>query len=108
MFFVIENKYFKSQEQLRTSTLMKAYYIVAKYPIHATELAIDTYIQQQYSTNLKNMCINLLLNLTVHKDDAGNLIFLFKDQKYDKIARLITYGNGAIPGSKILQTALKT
>jgi hypothetical protein len=55
---------------------------------------------------LKNICIKLLLNLTFYKDNTGNLILMFKDPKYDIIARLITYGNGAIPGSKILQIAL--
>jgi hypothetical protein len=67
---------------------------------------MDQYIQQQYNTSLQNMCVKLLLSLTFHKDADGNLVLLFKDPKYDQIARLITYGNGAIPGSKILQIAL--
>lgn len=33
---------------------------------------------------------------------------MFKDPKYDTIASLITYGNGAIPGSRILQIALNS
>ena len=32
---------------------------------------------------------------------------MFKDPKDDKLAQLVTYGNGAIPGSSILQVALK-
>lgn len=107
MFFTINNLKYLSTEQLRTSTLLKAYYIIQKYPMYATELLMDSYIQQQYETTLKNMCIKLLLNLTFYKDDLGNLVLTFKDPKYDKLARLITYGNGAIPGSKILQKALK-
>ena len=67
---------------------------------------MDNFIQQQYKTTLKDMCIKLLLNLTYYEDDTGNLILIFKNPHYDKIARLITYGNGAIPGSRILQTAL--
>jgi hypothetical protein len=69
---------------------------------------LSRFIQQQYKTSLKNMCIKLLLSLTFYKDAEGNLILLFKDPTYDKIASLITYGNGAIPGSKILQIALNT
>jgi hypothetical protein len=95
-----------STEQLRASTMLNAYYVIKHYPLHASELALDSYIQQQYDVSLKNMCIKLLLNLTFHKDDEGNLVLLFKDHKYDKIAQLITYGNGAIPGSQILQIAL--
>ena len=106
MFFKINNKYL-SAERAKTNTLMNAYYIIKNYPFHASDILMDQYINQQYKTDLKNMCINLLLNLTYYQDKSGNLILMFKNPKYDKIARLITYGNGAIPGSKILQVALK-
>ena len=107
MFFSIPNKRYLSTEQLRTSTLLKAYYIVKKYPLHSSELILDQYIQQQYNMSLKNMCIKLLLNMTFYENDTSELILMFKDPKYDKLARLITYGNGALLGSKILQIALK-
>lgn len=106
MFFNIDNKRYLSPELLRTSALMSAYYTIQNYPLKASELALDQFIKQQYHTSLKNICIKLLLNLTFYKDPYGNFILLFKDPKYDKLARLITYGNGAIPGSKILQIAL--
>lgn len=108
MFFTINNTRYISVEQLRTSTLLKAYYVVQKYPLHATELALDQFLQQQYNMTLKNMCIKLLLNLTYYDDNSGHLILMFKDPKWDQIARLITYGNGVIQGSKILKTALNT
>lgn len=108
MLFTIKNNRYISIEQLRTDTLLKAYFLIKNYPFHASEQAMDNFIQQQYKSTLKDMCIKLLLSLTFHKDDEGNLILLFKDPKYDKIASLITYGNGAIPGSRILKTALKT
>lgn len=108
MFFIIKNKQFISLEQLRANTLLNAYYIIKNYPMHASDLILDQFIQQQYDTSIKNMCIKLLLSLTFHKSDEGNLVLLFKDPKYDKIARLITYGNGAIPGSKILKIALSS
>ena len=106
MFFSINNKRYLSTEQLRTSTLLNAYYIIKNYPLHASDMIMDQYIQQQYNTTLKNMCIKLLLQLNFYENDSGNLILIFKNPKYDKIASLITYGNGAIPGSKILQTAI--
>ena len=108
MFFSIPNKRRVSQEHLRTSTLLKAYYIIQKYPIHAADKILDDFIQQQYKISLKNMCIKLMLSLSFYEDNDGNLVLLFKDPKDDKIARLITYGNGAIPGSKILQIALNS
>lgn len=106
MLFTIKNKRRESIEQLRTNTLLSAYFIIKNYPLHASDLILDQFIQRQYEVSLKNMCIKLLLSMSFHKDDEGNLVLLFKDPKYDKIARLITYGNGAIPGSKILQIAL--
>ena len=106
MFFSVNNKHYLSIEQLRSSTLLDAYFIIKNYPLHASDLVLDNYIQQQYNVSLKNLCIKLLLSLTFYTNDDGNLVLLFKDPKYDKIARLITYGNGAIPGSRILQIAL--
>lgn len=107
MLFTISNNRYMSIEQLRTNTLLNAYFIIKNYPLHASDLALDQFIRQQYKSSLKDMCIKLLLSLTFYKNNNGGLILLFKDPRYDKIAQLITYGNGAIPGSKILQTALK-
>ena len=108
MFFHIANKRHQSIEQLRASTLLNAYVIIKNYPMHASEIPLDQFIQQQYKVSLKNMCINLLLNTSFYEDANKDLILLFKDPKNDKIAQLITYGNGAIPGSKILQLALNS
>lgn len=106
MFFTVTNKKYLSQEQLRINTLIDAYFIIQNYPLHASELILDQFIQKQYNVSLKNLCIKLLLSLTPYKDDSQNIILLFKNQKDDALARLITYGNGAIPGSKILKIAL--
>ncbi len=95
-----------SPEQLRADTLLNAYFLIKNYPIKATERAIDTYINQQYRMSLKDLCVKLLLSLSFYADTEGNLVLLFKNPKHDKLAQLITYGNGAIPGSKILQIAL--
>ena len=97
-----------SIEQLRTNTLLEAYYLIQNYPLHASELVLEAFIKQQYKTSLKDLCVKLLLSLTFYEDDEGNLVLLFKNKKDDDLASLVTYGNGAIPGSKILQTALKT
>lgn len=105
MFFTI-NKNYMPIEQLRTNTLLTAYFIIKNYPLHASEKILDNFIQQQYDTTLKDLCVKLLLSLTFYEDNSGNLVLLFKDSRYDKMAQLITYGNGAIPGSKILKTAL--
>ena len=64
MFFTIKNDRYQSTEQLRTNTLLNAYFIIKNYPMHASDLALDQYIKQQYKTSLKDMCIKLLLSLT--------------------------------------------
>lgn len=106
MFFTINNKSYLSTEQLHTSTLLHAYYIIDNYPMHAADLVLEQFLKQQYNASLKNLCIKLLLNLTFYKDESNNLVLMFKDPKLDRLAQLITYGNGAVPGSKILQIAL--
>ena len=108
MLFTIKNRQLTSVDKLRTDTMLNAYFIIQKYPLKASDILMDRYIQQQYKISLKNLCIKLLLDLTFYKDDAGNLVLLFKDRKSEAIAQLITYGNGAIPGSKILQIALRS
>lgn len=106
MFFIVKNNHYLSTAQLRTSTLLEAYFLIENYSLRPAELLLDNFIKHQYKTSLKDMCIKLLLNLTFYTDKDNNLVLLFKDQKYDKIAQLITYGNGAIPGSNILKIAL--
>jgi len=107
MLFTIKNIRRKTTEQLRLDTLLQAYFVVQNYRLGAAEILLDNYIKQQYGASLKDMCIVLLLNMTFYADNDGSLILLFKDHKYDKIASLITFGNGAIPGSRILQLAFK-
>ena len=87
---------------------MTAYFTIKNYPVHASTTMLDNYLNQQYKISLKDLCIKILINATFYKDNEGNLIILFKDPKYDKLARLITYGTGAIPGCPILKVALNS
>jgi hypothetical protein len=107
MLFTIKNKKYLSEDQMKTDTLMNAYFVIKHYPLKASDIILNNYLQNQYKTDLKNICVKLLLNLTFYKDEDKNLILLFKDPKDDLLARLVTYGNGTIPGSKILQIALE-
>lgn len=106
MFFSIKSKKYLTTEQLRTNTLLDAYFIIQNYPLKASDQILNNYLKQYYKTTLKDLCIKLLLSLTFYEDKDKNIILMFKNPEYDKLARLITYGNGATPGSKILQIAL--
>lgn len=44
--------------------------------------------------------------MTFDSDLNDNLIIRIKNPKLDKIASLITYGNGGIQGSRILRDAI--
>ncbi len=107
MFFLVENKKYLAKSQLQTEALLNAYFIIDQFPLHASDKILDKYLQSRYKINLKNLCVKLLLSLTSYINNDGNLVLMFKNPQDDLLARLITYGNGAIPGSKILQIALK-
>jgi hypothetical protein len=107
MLFIIKSQPAVNTNRLRTNTLLNAYFIIKNYPLKASDLLMDRFIKQQYKVSLKDLCIKLLLDLTFYENDDGDLVLLFKNSKSDSLAQLITYGNGAIPGSKILQTALR-
>lgn len=107
MFFSVKNNKYLSPRQFKTNTLMNAYFVVSNYPLKASDKILNDYLQQRYNVSLKNLCIKLLLEISFLKNEEGDFILLFKDPKLDALAQLITYGNGAIPGSRILQIALK-
>jgi hypothetical protein len=106
MLFIVKGNNRLTIDHLRNKTLLNAYFIIQKYKLGPAELILDQYLIQHYKVSLKNMCIKLLLNLTFYAKDDGSLVLLFKDPSMDKIARLITYGNGVLKGSSILQIAL--
>lgn len=108
MFFTIKNRKYLTTDQLRIDTLMNAYFVIKNFPLKASDIVLDNFLQNQYKSDIKNLCIKLLLNLTFYSTDSGDLVLLFKNPKDDKLAQLITYGNGALVGSTILQSAFKT
>jgi hypothetical protein len=108
MLFSVENKNNLAASQLKTNTVLNAYFIIKNYPLNTSEKILNNYIQDHYNISLKNLCIKLLLDLTYYCNDEGNLILFFKNPASDRLAQLITYGNGRTPGSRILQIALKT
>ena len=53
-------------------------------------------IKQNYRMSLKDMCLNLLTQLTINETEDAELVLIFNDPELDAIARIITYGNGVI------------
>ena len=107
MLFYIENPAYKDPKQLYTSTMMSAFFVVKNFPLKATDILLDNHLKAKYNIDLKKLCVKILLSLSYYCNEKNDIILLFKEKQYDNFAQLITYGNGAVPGSKILKYALK-
>lgn len=83
---------------------LRAHRRIVKFKMSGDELALDKFIKETYNASLKLMCINLLDHIKVNIND-GEFTAYFNSKDWDKIAILITYGNGKINGSKILRNA---
>ena len=108
MLFTIKNYTKTNIDYLRTNTLLAAYDTIQSFPMRGAEIILDEYLKKQYKTSLKDACVDLLLHMTFYANNDGDLVLLFKNKKYDNLAQLITFGNGTIKGSQILQEAFST
>ena len=91
--------------ELAGRLLADAKFFIDSYPMQASEKLIEKTIFKEYNISLKTACNYLVLVADLYKNNEGNLVVVFKNPYWDRLARLITYGNGKIPGSKILQIA---
>ena len=87
--------------ELKIQVFAKSF--IAKYPFHASEILLDQYLKENINMDLRACCFHIVARLqkTGNSTD-NNLIYIIADDYWDKIAQLITYGIGNIPGSKIL------
>ena len=105
MFFII-NSNKKPVSILKLKTLARARSIISLYPMRGTEIILNNYLVENYKLTLKNACMLLLANIHASTGENNELILFFKDDKYIKLAQIITYGTGAVSGSQILKIAL--
>ena len=106
MFFSIKIKDKKPVSIIKLKTLVRARSLISLYPMHGTEVILNNYLVDNYKLTLKNTCFLLLANLQVSIGEEDEIIMFFKDEKYDKLAQIITYGIDNISGSQILKIAL--
>lgn len=69
--------------------------------LNENELNLSNYIFQKYGMDLKQTCLYILNNLTI-SSDGQNFKIVISDRKPDLLARLITFGNKEIRGTKLL------
>lgn len=79
---------------------------IVRFKMYANELIIDSFLKKHYSKGLKPICLQLVDKLIPNQISDNELLFTFVDEEADQIARLITYGDGQMLGSKILIQAL--
>ena len=84
--------------------------IIVLYPQKSAEAKLNRYIWEHYGLSLKQMCLKILYRASFSLNNTATAVTItLTDKELDKIASLITYGNGGnLRGSKILQTALST
>ena len=108
MFFIIKTDNKKPVSIVKLKALVRARTLISLYPMRGTEVILNNYLVENYKLTLKNACLLLLANLHASEGEENELIMFFKDEKYDKLARIITYGVDSISGSQILKKVLST
>jgi hypothetical protein len=106
MFYTIKTDNKKPVSIVKLKTLVRARSLISLYPMRGTEVILNNYLIENYKLTLKNACFLLLANLQVCTGEEDEIVMFFKDDKYDKLAQIITYGIDNISGSQILKIAL--
>ena len=72
----------------------------------ANETALNEYLFERYNITLKAACLQIIVK-SCYSKSKDKIVITMLDKKWDDIARLITFGNGRLQGSRILQTILR-
>ena len=70
---------------------------VIGYKISTNEILLNRYCLDKYDIGLKPICKKLILNAKVMVGE-NDIVISWADDKLDKLASLITYGNGKLQG----------
>jgi hypothetical protein len=74
--------------------------------LNADDRKMDEFLQENYKTNLRQICLKIISSAKYMADPSTkNVIVRIVPENLEKLARLITYGNGKINGSTILKNA---
>lgn len=71
--------------------------------LNAADTAISNCLTKKYGFGLKIACIRLLNKLNVDISNPEEVIVYWQDDYWNKLVRLITYGDGKLVGSTILR-----
>ena len=104
MQFTIRNKA-ANWAFMKLEVIMNAKTIIIDHNITHREYRLNQYLMNTYGVDLKATCLHLLNSCKMYRNKANELTILFPKKEDDKLAALITYGNGSIPGSNLLKEA---
>ena len=85
--------------------LLDAGAIIKAHNITPGEAKLNRYLLKTYGVNLKVACLYLLSRSKFYKDLDNTITVLFLNKEDDKLAALITYGDGLMKGSNLLKEA---
>jgi len=71
--------------------------------LNANDVLMENFIKDKYSIGLKQICFELIIKRASFMTNGDQIIIKFLNPNDDKLARLITNGNGKISGSTILR-----
>jgi hypothetical protein len=108
MFFTIKTDGKKPVSIMKLKMLVRARSLISLYPMRGTEIILNNYLVENYNITLKNLCFLLLTKLYFSPGEENEIIIFFKEDKYAKLAQIVTYGVYNISGSQILKAALST
>lgn len=75
------------------------------YKITPAQFKLNSYLLDKYGLNIKSASLLVLAHCRLLKNYNNEIIVVFLSKDIDKLASLITYGNGKIQGCPILQEA---
>ena len=78
---------------------------IATYRVKPAQKQLNDYIWKEFGLTLKAAAAVVVANCRMQKNQSNEIIVTFPSKKIDKLASLITYGNGKIQGCSILTEA---
>lgn len=106
MFFTVKTDSKNPVSIIKLKLLVRARSLISLYPMRGTEILLNNYLIKNYNTTLKNLCFLLLTKLYFSPGEENEIIIFFKEDRYAKLAQIVTYGIDNISGSQILKAAL--
>ena len=98
---------FADTPQFKRSVILIMSNFISKRAIMPYEKDLNDYLLKNYNKNLKEAAMLLVNGLTLQNPTSSELVCCWMNTTYDKLASLITYGNGHFIGSTILRDAFK-